>query len=1205
MKLKIPAILRLATFLLVPLMFAIPALAQFSQRGGISGTAFDPTGAVVPGAKIVLTNTGQGSTRSAVSDATGHFEFDNLAAGQYQLAITATGFQSATSQMITVNIGELSHFDFHLTTSSVRQTVTVSAQNVGLVTDTTGTTVNISSRQLEQLPLNGQNFTSIAALAPGVSTYPQANINPYGTYSVGAQFAMGGVAFTTGGTFEGSRDNGFYVNGVNIDDNYESSISFEPSSQALGTGNLEVSNFSPSVGGNMSSLEMETKAGSSQFHGEAYDFMENTDLNATNPYDKLVQSITGTPATKPSIIRNQFGGNLGGPVFIPKVLPWFRQHAFFFVNYEEMIEHDGNQLVATSVPSGAERKGDFSELLGNNPSPEQLYNPFDTTYDSSGNSVRPAIPNNRLDLATKPDGSSIIDPASATILNELWPMPNVPNTPSNETNFIGYQALGINNGTLDTRFDVRFTPEDTMFVTWSKTSGTQSINGGLAPSNLYDIPVQNNAYLVTVNYVHIFSQNLTNELVFGNGDGALLTMSSGLMSWYNSDSNPLNKLFQNTGSGITKGVLGIFAGPYTYAVPGAPEVFRAENESWQVSDNLDWVHGRHTASFGFNYFRKSELDWDFTRQIFFGQSFDYGFGSATLPAFSASGSGLGYEGGDPIADLVMGLPSNMWVRYNIQGGSPTAPDYNVIFPSWGFYANDRFRLSPKVTISAGLRYDLSIPWYTPDPKAAPCCAVYTPTPTGGVLEYPGIASGLPEHYLSAPKLDFAPRISLAYSYDPKTVVRAGYGIFYDTGSTQISTNVGNAIYGTSAAVNYNYNNVTLGKPQDTPYLTLANIFPAPQTTTLGTFPVSTGPGQGYEGDGQWATVTYYDQKSMPLSYYQKFTLDIQRQISPHDVFELSYNGVVGRKGWNERNINLPPYMTGWVAGNGAVTNFDAARPNNSGRWGDIYVLRPELNSSYNALIAQWRHAFSNGLEFVSNYTWGKTMSDYPWSNTLGNNGSAGAGSDGFQYPNLYDRGQTNFSHPNRFLFSGIWAPQYGRSWPLAARTVATGWRLSGILTMESGDAYTVVNGGPGTPCAASTSTAQCPTGFGSSAFDNAGFDEVNVSGDPNIGHFDKTALRQFNTSVFSIPPNNVRGDSGLGTVRGPGQNNLDFSLAKTFNVYENLHLEFRGDAFNALNHTQWNNIVTTFPSGNAQFPFGMVAGAREARIGQLTAKLIF
>jgi hypothetical protein len=170
----------------------------------------------------------------------------------------------------------------------------------------------------------------------------------------------------------------------------------------------------------------------------------------------------------------------------------------------------------------------------------------------------------------------------------------------------------------------------------------------------------------------------------------------------------------------------------------------------------------------------------------------------------------------------------------------------------------------------------------------------------------------------------------------------------------------------------------------------------------------------------------------------------------------------------------------------------------------------------------------------------------------------------------------------------------------------TGWRLSGIMTLESGDALTVVNGGPGTACPTSDAgTPMCPTGYGSSAQDGAGFDELNVSGNPSIGHGSKSFSRQFDTSKFSVPAMNVRGNSGLGTVRGPGQNNVDLSLSKTFQIYEKLHLEFRADAFNAFNHTQWTGVNTTYPSGSAQYPFGQVNSAREARIGQLAAKIVF
>ncbi|HEX4005103.1 MAG TPA: TonB-dependent receptor [Acidobacteriaceae bacterium] len=1186
-------LLALSAFLIF-LTISAPAWAQFAQRGGLAGTVFDSSGAVVPGAQVTLLDLAQKQSRKLAADSSGHFEFDNLTAGQYQLTATLAGFRTESSEAITVNIGTVATYDFRLQPGSVNQSVTVTAQSGGLETDQVSIDTNISTQQMEDLPLNGRNFTSIMALTPGVSTYPQSNINPGGTYSVGAMFAMGGTQITAGGAFQGSRDNGFYINGVNINDNYESSISYEPSAEALATGTVTVTDFSAAVGHDISALNMQTKGGTSTFHGEAFEFMENTDFNATNPYDKLVQGITATPAVKPTIIRNQFGGNLGGPVYIPKILPWLRDRLFFFANYENFIEHDGNQLVEAQVPSAAERTGDFSELLTGNPNiTTQLYNPFYTTYNAMGVSSRPAIPNNRLDLATKPDGTSLVDPGSAPILQALWPLPNVPNATSNEINYIAYQTPGISNYHIDTRFDAHVTQNDSVFVTWSKSVGNSTLTGGIPPDQLHNFPTEDQSYLVTTNYVHIFTPHLTNEFIFGVGDGALLTLSSSEFAWYNSSANPLNTLFQNTGTGIVHGLLAVYPGAYASA--GVGEVFRAENTSFQYSDNLDWVKGRHSISVGFNYFRKSENDWDIQQNVYFG-------------GFSTSGGVNGYQGGDSMADLVMGLPSNLWVRYTINGGTPTSPDYDIIFPYWGFYVNDKFRLSPKITVTAGLRYDVSIPDYTPDPTAAPCCAIYKNTADGGVMEYPGIAPGLPIHYLSAPKEDFAPRLSIAWSPNPERVIRAGYGILYDTGASLISNNVGLAAYGTAATVNYNVDNVTLGAAPDTPVLTLANVFPAPQNTTLGSFPVSTGKGQGYVGDGQLTSITYYDQKSVPLPYFQRMVLDVQQEVGGKNVFTLSYSGAQGRKGQNEVNLNLPPYQTGWIyGGGGGDPTFNAARPNNIGRFSDIYVVRPNLNAFYNSLIGQYQHQFSNGFQFLSNFTWGKTVSDYPWINTLSENGTSGSGSSGFQYPNLDNRGESNQSHRFRFVYSGVWSPQYGSNWARWAKTPLAGWRLSGIGTMESGDALTVTNGGPGTPCPmADAGTSRCPTGYGSSAQDGAGFDELNVSGNPNsLGHFSKTAHKQFDIAAFSVPAMNVRGNSGLGTVRGPGQNNVDLSLAKTFPIVERLHLEFRGDAFNVFNHTQWTGVNTTYPSGDAEFPFGMVNSSREPRIGQVAAKLVF
>lgn len=237
---------------------------------------------------------------------------------------------------------------------------------------------------------------------------------------------------------------------------------------------------------------------------------------------------------------------------------------------------------------------------------------------------------------------------------------------------------------------------------------------------------------------------------------------------------------------------------------------------------------------------------------------------------------------------------------------------------------------------------------------------------------------------------------------------------------------------------------------------------------------------------------------------------------------------------------------------------------------------------------QYQHVFSHGFQFMSNYTWGKTVSDYPWINNLQANGQPGF--SGFQYPNIWDRGESSLSHRHRFVYSGIWSPVYGQAWSPWARIPLTGWRISAIGTLESGDALSISN-------------------VETSANDFAGPDELFVQGNPNLGHSDKSFFQEFNTSKFSLPPNGVRGNSGLGTVRGPGQNNLDLSLAKTFPLYERFNVQFRADAFNFFNHTQWNGAQTVYPYapvGNyGNVPFGQATGAREARILQVGAKLAF
>jgi hypothetical protein len=588
---------------------------------------------------------------------------------------------------------------------------------------------------------------------------------------------------------------------------------------------------------------------------------------------------------------------------------------------------------------------------------------------------------------------------------------------------------------------------------------------------------------------------------------------------------------------------------------------------------VNWIHGRHSFTFGGNYFRKGEYDWDFIRFVSFGEG-SYP-GSAQTTPFTASGSDIGSVGGNALADLMVGAPTVIHQRFDFAGGKdPLAPELNVVFPSWGAYVNDKIQISPRLTVTVGLRYDLNIPLFA---RNNLCCAVYQPNSSGGQLAIPGIASGLSQKYLSPQKTNFAPRFSFAYQFDPKTVIRAGYGIYYDSGASQVSGSLGNALNGIPGY----FIGGELTNSGALPTYPLADTFQTPAPLAAGEYPVSTGTGQGYFGDGAFQNVYYYDQKSIATPYYQRYLLDVQHEFGANSVFTLTYEGAQGRKSPYYADLNVPAYRTGWSTGDA----FNAARPNNAGRFGEIFVQRPGLNSNYNAGIAKFEHRFSHGFQVLTHYTFSKTISD---------RGLTGQGTVlGFDYPQqiLSNRGEASLSHRHRVLISTMWEPSYGKSWAPPLKAIATGWRISAIGTMESGDALTPIN------------YATSSNDFASAV---SSFEQLNQNGNPNLGHFDRTFTQFFDVKAFSAPPNGVRGNAGVGTIRGPGQNNWDLSFAKGFQFFERAHADFRADMFNAFNHTQWNAVSVGYPfDPNTNIPFGQVEGAREGRIIQLAVKLSF
>jgi hypothetical protein len=588
---------------------------------------------------------------------------------------------------------------------------------------------------------------------------------------------------------------------------------------------------------------------------------------------------------------------------------------------------------------------------------------------------------------------------------------------------------------------------------------------------------------------------------------------------------------------------------------GSPEVFCATNPSFQVSSNLNWVKGRHSLRAGFNFFRKEEVDFDYIRFVGFDQT------------FTRSGSVDGSVGGDSVASFLLGIPSYMQQRYNLTDGDD---GLNFVIPYWGFYVEDKWQVDSKWTLSAGLRYDLGIQTYSGNRYGN---AIVDMSYPGWQLAIPGRAPGLDHHYLPADKNNFAPRVSLAYEPQPGWVLRGGYGIFYDLGLTTTGTiRIGEAGFGgVPGYVGDFYGNFRFDAPDDVPVMSIDDIFPAPASYAVGTYPISTGPGTGYF-DYQ-ANIRYLDQDSRSTPYYHRFVLATEKQLGSRTVVSLFYTGSRGRQLPYYENQNIPDYRTGWPS----EDEFNDARPNNNGRFGDVRVLRHGNTSTYNAGTIRIDHRASAGLQFLTHYTYSKTITD-----RFQLDGSVDESRQGWDWNRHLGRGEALFSHPHRLLAAATWDIPFGDSLTGLARGILHGWRLSGVYTFESGDALTITN--------AQSSARDFEPDF------------PNVSGDPNDGP--KTTEEFFDTSAFSDPGQDVKGNARPGIVRGPGINNLDLSVGKVFKAGRGIDVLFRADLYNALNHAQWRFLDTEFSTATGS-TFGRVTEAREGRIVQLSLKLQF
>lgn len=1179
----------LAVLCVLVVATAIALTGQVVLTSTVVGNVSDPQRAVVPDAKVVLKNIDTGVEWKTMTNSAGDFQFPNLIAGNYNVEVNKSGFSRATSTTIALQNGVSQRVNFTLTVGQATEVVDVTGSSEIMKTEDANVSEVIQQKMVRDLPIEGRNWLNYAQIVPNFNsgTGDTSRVN----WGLASATAPGGAKqLNVGGTEYGV---GYYVDGLNNNDNWVEGPVMNVNMDAVQEVKAEVTNYSAEYGRDVGQISLTTKSGTNHLHGTVYDFFQNAGLNANDPYSKAY----GTPRSP--YHQNQYGFTVGGPVYIPKIFNG-QNKMFFFFSFEQ-FRNSGQAALHAYVPTAAERTGDFSDWLqkypvdpascdGSASAPDNcryvLYNPY--TYDPATQTRQPYANN----VITNPD------PIALAYLSH-FPMPNWTSPVAGDlNNWQGTTTNGIQNNNYTARVDYNLTQRDAVYFRYSHDSGHKINEGGLIPElALGDGPVHNvNTY--QGHWTHTFGATFTNEVNFS------LTKA---YNWSN-QSSQINKfmqttwlpnLFQNTstgGAGFTPydlSTLGItndgtfsvgFAGNlFSPLSLGATEYWYQAVPIYQLSDNAAKMLGKHTLKFGFYWSRRDERDNDVIRSMNVGGDCA-GCGEVSnytgRGPFSNDGSGW-----NTLAEFETGAVYTMNQRTPLTGG-----DGSLWFrmPEYAAYVNDVWNVTPRFTLTLGLRYDVGVPAYSVDNYWGVLDMNYP----GYRLAMPGLTPGISNPPYPADKNNFAPRVGIAVRVDDKTVVRGGYGIFYETGRFKFldqmfwnSPGYGGATYSSPDYAGIN------GMDPNQPYFSLSNVFPAPNSIAKGTWPIPIGTAGGELYPRQDATTI--DSNSAVTPYIQRWSLDIQRSLGKSASLTVGYVGSEGTKLTTQYDLNLPAqgvYMTG--------EDFYQARPLSAqypDRWGTINAVHHNRSNNYNALNVTFKTQDWHGLSSLVGYTWSKQLDTF-----FGENGESGVQAIGGQWNPRWSYGPSDADHPQRFVATLMYELPGRRLSNRLLREVVGGWQINSITTFESGSPTTVFNGY-------------------TSSFDYMG-DVPDRVCSGNLSGNQRSFTHYFNTDCFVEPaPDPVtgiathRGNERRNVLWGPGINNWDMGLEKAFKLFgESKELQFRAEAFNVFNHTQWSTINTPGYNGvlddrqvNPESQFGYVTGARPGRHMQFALKFVF
>jgi len=1195
------------------LLVLMLGVAAWAQTGSITGTVRDPSGAAIAGATVVVASPERGITREMQTTETGDYNQSGLPQGTYDIIVTATGFKKFQARSVVLDVAQKARVDVTLQVGSASTEVVVEGTAVAQVeTQSSELAGTVTGKEITQLELNGRNFGSLVTLVPGVSNQTGLDEGQVGLGS-NVLFSM------NGGRTE--YNNWELDGGDNIDNGSNSLLNVNPSIDAISEFKVLTSNYGAQYGRNGSgTVEVETKSGTRQFHGDAYEFVRNDAFNANNYFNSLYR---GGDGTVPAYKKNDWGYTVGGPVYIPGVYNQKKERTFFFWSQEwrrERVPHTFNQ----QVPSNAERGGDFSDVCPNPQSGSWQDCPTDPRtgahYDGSQGPLPvdpaaavllPLIPNPTTDTP----GAAIFNLTTTQPTSWREELVRVDHN-LNEHNRVTFRYIHDSWETVDqtTIWTSSTFPTAKTYFKGPGVSMVARVTSTVSPSLLNEFVAS-----YTTDHINFKTQ----------GYWQRPTNFSSVMGGFPSASNYGGKVpaicIDNGaaygGGGFCEDPDGMMPeGPYN------------TNPTYTYRDNLTKIVGRHNLQFG-AYFvaaQKNELS---TLQV---------------NGFLHFNNGSTVTSGNAFADMLLGRISS----YS-QGSNQLKfyQRYKIFEP----YFQDDWRVTDRLTLNLGLRVSLEGTYrerynnaYNWDPAAynaanapfiydangvapanAPADAAETGTPYSLVTDTSGKVIGdpfvglvhcgsgnVPDSCVQGHLFNPAPRIGFAW--DPKgngkTAIRGGYGMFFEHANGNEANTEGLMEGGQSSPLLS-----TQSQHNVVGYLNVGTGAVAPQ------FPI------------RFMSIP----TKLKWPYVQQWHLDIQHELPAHTVATVSYVGSKGTRLGRQRDLNQlqsisaaqnpyhpgqaitdadcstlthigDPNVQGIVNGQAvtgqAAINLQTACNNNADPYRPFYglttiqSLENKASSNYNALQVSLRKSVG-ALNLTAAYTYSHSIDD-----------TSDRYDGGFvdSYNLRRSRASSNFDQ--RHLLTVAWIydlPFFKKSGP--AHTLLGGWQYSGIETFATGTPVTVYNG----------------TGYG----DNAGVGNgvgshsyADLIGDPGTGIPETSQLAGtnyskfvYNPGAYALPTGLTFGDSGRNSLRNVHRINFDMALFKHFAIKEKTAFEFRAEAFNVFNHTEWGSYSGTMsctggannsagdpscvtPGGANMFE---MSSAHLARVLQIGGKFIF